>query len=184
MADLIGKFRQMAVDYKTHEALVTFSIKTDLGALEELLRGYGDKDLNIKLSAYSPKRSLNANAYFHSLCREIALKVDRSETFIKNQMIAEYGQPDLMENGDRWVIKTNLDVSKMWEQETLHTKPIGVKTEEGKDLYFYAIMRASHTYSVKEMSLLIDGTAEDARAVGVPTISDKEMERLLNAWGK
>ena len=85
MADLIGKFRQMAVDYKTREALVTFAIRTDLGALEETLKGFGDKDISIKLSAYSPKRSLNANAYFHSLCREIADKVNRTETFVKKQ---------------------------------------------------------------------------------------------------
>ena len=184
MADLIGKFRQMAVDYKTREALVTFAVRTDLGALEETLNGYGDKDISIKLAAYSPKRSLNANAYFHSLCREIAQKLMQTETFVKNKMIADYGQPDLMENGDNWVIKTNLDVSKMWEQETLHTKPVVARTEEGKELYFYFIMRASHTYTVKEMSQLIDGTVEQAKELGIPTISDADMERMLNAWGK
>lgn len=184
MADLIGKFRQMAVDYKTHEALITFAVKTDLGALEETLKGYGEKDINIKLSAYSPKRSLNANAYFHSLCREIALRINQTETYIKNKCISTYGQPDLMNNGDKWVIKTNLDVLKMWEQETLHTKPLGVKKEKEMDVYFYEVMRPTHTYSVKEMSQLIDGTVQDAKELGIPTISDADMERMLNAWGK
>lgn len=184
MADLIGKFRQMAVDYKTREALVTFAIRTDLGALEEELKGYGEKDIIIKLSAYSPKRSLNANAYFHSLCRQIAKKLDNTETYIKNWMIANYGQFDLMENGDKWIIKTNLDVPKMWKQETLHTKLMGVKRENDTYVYFYAVMRPSHTYSVKEMSQLIDGTVQDAKDLGIPTINDKEMEKLLNAWGK
>ena len=55
MAELIAKYRQMAVNYETHEALVTFAIQTDLGALEEELRGYGEKDIILKLSAYSPK---------------------------------------------------------------------------------------------------------------------------------
>ena len=174
----------MAVDYKTHEALVTFAIRSDLGALEEELKGYGEKDITIKLSAYSPKRSLNANAYFHSLCREIGKKLEHTETYIKNGMIATYGQFDLMENGDKWIIKTNLDILKMWEQETLHTKPMGVKRENGADVFFYAVMRPSHTYSVKEMSRLIDGTVQDAKDLGIPTISDKDMERMLNAWGK
>lgn len=184
MADLIGKYRQMAVDYKTHEALVTFAIKTDLGALEEELNGYGDSNLAIKLSKYSPKRSLSANAYFHVLCHEMAKKIDRTETYIKNLEIATYGQFDLMENGEKWVIKTNLDLNKMWEQETLHTKPLGAKQENGADVYFYAVMKPSHTYTVKEMSQLIDGTVSDAKDMGIPTISDAEMERLLNAWGK
>lgn len=182
MADLIGKYRQMAVDYKTHEALITFSVKSDVGALEELLQGFGDKDINIKITAYSPKRSLNANAYFHSLCREIGEKIDRSETFVKNSMISQFGQTDLMENGERWVIKTNLDVLKMWEQETLHTKPLGGKEESGQQVFFYAVMRPSHTYTVKEMSQLIDGTVQEAKDLGIPTISEKEMEKMLNAW--
>ena len=184
MAELIGKYRQMAVDYRTHEALVTFAIKTDLGALEDELNGYGDKDLKIKFSPYSPKRSLNANAYFHTLCREIGKKVDRTETFIKNSMIAQFGQADLMESGERWVIKTNLNISEMFEQENLHVKPLGGKEENGHDVFYYAVMRPSHTYTVKEMSQLIEGTVNEAKEVGVPTISDEEMERLLNAWGK
>ena len=184
MADLIGKFRQMAVDYKTHDALVTFAIRADLGALEEEIKGYGEKDLFIKISAYSPKRSLNANAYFHSLCREIGHRIERTETYIKNAMISSYGQPDFMENGDKWIIKTNLDVLKMWEQETLHTKPMEVRKENGSDVFFYAVMRPSHTYTVKEMSQLIDGTVQEAKELGVPTISEKEMEKLLNAWKK
>ena len=183
MADLIGKFRQMAVDYKTHDALVTFAIRADLGALEEEIKGYGDNDICIRISAYSPKRSLNANAYFHSLCREIGRKIEQSEGYVKNSMISQYGQTDLMENGERWIIKTNLDLSKMWEQENFHTKPLGGKEENGQQVFFYAVMRGSHTYTVKEMSQLIDGTVREAKELGIPTISDKDMERMLEFWG-
>lgn len=184
MAELIGKYRQMAVDYRTHEALVTFAIKTDLGALEDELNGYGDKDLKIKFSPYSPKRSLNANAYFHTLCREIGKKVGCTESYVKNKMIAEYGQTFLLENGDRWIIKSNVDITEAWEQENIHFKPQGAKVENGQNVYFYAVMQPSHTYTVKEMSQLIEGTVTEAKEVGVPTISDEEMERLLNAWGR
>ena len=81
-------------------------------------------------------------------------------------------------------IKTNLDVGRMWEQETLHVKPIGTKTEGHKILYFYAVMRPTHTYNTREMAKLIDSTVQEAHTLGIPTITDKEMERLLNAWGK
>ena len=184
MAELIGKYRQMAVDYRTHEALVTFAIKADLGALEDELKGYGDKDINIRLSRYSEKRSLNANSYFHLLCREIGLKIERSETFVKNRMIATSGFPDLMESGEYWTIKTNCNLNQMWEQELMHVKPVQTKIENGKEVYFYIIMRPSHTYTVHEMSQLIDGTVQEAKQLGISTISDEDMERLLNAWGK
>lgn len=184
MADLVGKYRQMAVDYKTHEALVTFSLKANLGALEEELKGYEEKELVIKISPYSPKRSLNANAYFHSLCREIAKKMERSEIWVKNKLISEYGQVEIAPNGDYASIKANLDGEQMWSQEWLHVRPCGVKIENNKEVYFYRIMRPSHTYTVKEMSQLIDGAVQEAKDLGIPTISDKEMERILNAWGK
>lgn len=186
MADLIGKFRQMAVDYKTHEALVTFAIRTDLGALEEEIKRYGDNDLAISIKKFSPHRSNEANKKFHALCRDIGNHphINRSEVFVKNMMIARYGQEDLMDNGERWVMKTNLDVSKMWEQDSIHLKPISAKNENGQDVYWYAVMRETHTYTVKEMSQLISGTVEEARDLGIPTISDKDMEKILNAWGK
>ena len=184
MADLVGRFRRMAVDYKTHDALVTFSIKADLGALESELKAYEEKDLVIKISPYSPKRSLNANAYFHSLCSEIGKKVDRPQIWVKNKLIAEYGQPDPMPDGERAILKTNVDLDKMWLLEAVHVRFIRVTIENGKEVYWYEFMRPSHTYTVKEMSELIDGTVQEAKDLGIPTISDKEMERILNAWGK
>lgn len=179
MTELIGKFRDFAIS-RRGEALVTFALKTDLGALEQALKDCEGKDLIVKFGAYSPKRSLNANAYFHVLCREIGKALNVSETFVKNRMIATNGQPELMENGDKWIIKTNLDLNQMWEQETLHVKPL----KGDGEVFFYAVMRETKTYTVKEMSELIGGTVEECKALGIPTISDEEMERLLNAWGK
>ena len=184
MADLVGKYRQMAVDYKTHEALVTFSLKANLGALEEELKAYEEKELVIKISPYSPKRSLNANAYFHSLCSQIGKKVNRPQIWIKNKLIAEYGQPDPISESERAIIKTNVDLDKMWLLEAVHVRFIRVTIENEKEVYWYELMRPSHTYTVKEMSELIDGTVQEAKELGIPTITDAEMERILNAWGK
>lgn len=186
MADLIGRFRQMTVDYKTHEALVTFAIRTDLGALEEEIKRYGENDLSISFSKFSPHHSKEANDKFHVLCREIGKhpQIKRTEVCIKNMMIARYGQEDLMNNGERWVIKTNVDVAAMWEQEQIHTKPIGCKVENGQEVFFYAVMRGVSTYTRAEMSQLLTGTVEEAKDLGIPTISDKDMEKMLNAWGK
>jgi hypothetical protein len=182
--ELKARLNGITVDYPRHKTIISFAVDTSPADTEEALRDYNDKDLVLKVTQYSPKRSLNANAYFHTLCREIGKKIDRTEVFVKNRMIAVGGQPDLNDDGETWTIKTNLDVAKMWEQETLHVKPIGTKTEGEKVLYFYAVMRASHTYNVKEMAQLIDSTVEECKALGIPTISDADMERMLNAWGK
>lgn len=182
--EIRGKLDGITVDYLRHKTIISFAVDNSPADTEEACEGYKDKELVLKISQYSPKRSLNANAYFHALCREIGKKIDRTEVFVKNRMIAVAGQPDLNEQGEAWTIKTNLDVSKMWEQETLHVKPIGTKIENDKTLYFYAVMRASHTYTVREMQQLIDSTVEECKQLGIPTISDKDMEKMLNAWGK
>ena len=181
MVELIGKFRDFALTPR-REALVTFAFKTDIEALESELNNLSGKELSVKFGAYSPKRSLSANAYFHVLCREIGKKVGRTETFVKNDMIAHYGQPLLMENGDRAILKSNLGIDKMWELEDVHTKSIKADIEKGKPIYFYALMRKTSDYDSKEMSFLIDNTVREAQDLGIPTISDEEVKRLLDAW--
>lgn len=179
-----GHLNGITVDVQRRLTLITFAVSNSPTEAEEAFDGIKDKELLLKVSQYSPKRSLNANAYFHTMCREIGKKIERSETFVKNRMIAVSGQPDLNDEGEAWSIKTNLDVEKMWEQETLHVKPIGTKYENGKELFFYSVMRPTHTYTVKEMSQLIDSTVEECKSLGIPTISDADMEKMLNAWGK
>lgn len=182
--EIKGNFESITVDYLRHKTIISFAVDNTPADIEEAFEGLKDKELAIKVTKYSTKRSLNANAYFHALCREIANKLDCTEMFVKNRMIATNGQPDLNDDGEVWTIKTNYDVSKMWEQETLHVKPLATKAEGHKILYFYAVMRPTHTYNTSEMARLIDSTVEEAHALGIPTISDKDMERMLNAWGK
>ena len=181
MIELIGKIKDLVIS-RSGEALLTFALKTDLGALESEVSNLSDKDISVKFGAYTPKRSLNANAYFHVLCRAIAQKVDRTETYVKNDMIAHYGQPLLMENGERAVIKSNLGIDKMWELEDVHAKSIKADVESGKPTYFYALMRKTSEYSTAEMSFLIDNTVREAKDLGIPTITDDEVKRLLSIW--
>lgn len=184
MIELKGELTGITVDYMRHKTLITFAVSESPADVEEAFETLKGKELGLKASVYSPKRSLNANAYFHTLCRKIGHKIDRSETFVKNRMIALSGQPYINDDDREWTIKTNLDLNKMWEQESLHVKPIGTKIEGNQTLFFYAVMRPSHTYTVKEMSQLIDSTVEECKALAIPTISDADMERMLNAWGK
>lgn len=181
--EIKGKFQGITVDYKTRQSLLTFSVPISPSELEEAFSDM-QGDLTIKVAKFSPKRSLNANAYFHAMCRQIGEKIERSETFVKNRMIALSGQPELDDEGNIFTIKTNVSIDKMWEQEVLHVKSLKVKIENGKEVYFYGVMRPSHSYTVKEMSQLIESTVEECKVLGIPTISDAEMEKLLNAWGK
>lgn len=192
MADLIGKFRQMAVDYKTREALVTFAIRTDLGALEEYLKRFGDKKILIRTSAYSEKKTLTANGYYWHLVEEI-VKVRRAEEpnltkeEVHRDMMRDYGTWDKWSDGTiRYeLIPKDKQLPKdkyYWDART----EVTVKGENSGEVKcrVYIVIKGSHNYNRAEMSQLIDGAIQEAKDLGIPTITDKEMEKLLNAWGK
>ena len=52
----------------------------------------------------------------------------------------------------------------------------------GRDFTHWAIVRPSHEYDTKEMAALIDGTIEDAKELGIETITPAELERMKAAW--
>lgn len=176
-----GTLESMSVDVMKQDVLVTFAVKASISAAESLYPKLKDKVLKIGWEEYTEQRGMNANAYFHVLCRKIAQHKDiqRTETYVKNDMVAHAGKFELMDNGERWVIKTNRDCEEMWEQETLHTKLLQVR-EDGT--YFYAIMRPTHTLNTKEMAELIDYTVREAKSLDIETMPPAELDHLLSLW--
>jgi hypothetical protein len=97
-------------------------------------------------------------------------------------LIGRYGQPEMLDDGTPVIIKTNIDVDKMLEQEFLHCLPCRVDKENGVDVIFYRVCRGSHTYNSKEMSILIDGTVQEAKNLGIETIPPAELQRMVSKW--
>lgn len=174
-----GKLKEPVIDYLTGRMTIIFEPYEDFREAYEELKGY-DK-LNLEIKKYKAKRSLNANAYFHVLVGKIAKKIGISNQRCKNILIARYGQPELIDDGEQAVLKTNISVEKMMEQETLHCMPCGGKEENGVEVNFFRIYRGSHTYNTEEMSHLIDGTIQEAKDVGIPDaeIATPDERRIL-----
>lgn len=171
-----GKIKQISRDLMTSGILVTLSL-TEVS--EQALQTVSAlDDLTVEVKKYQPKRSLDANAYFHVLVGKIADAMTISKAKAKNVLICKYGQPFLLEDGSPMFYKTNAPEEFMWEQETLHAIPIkydGVAT-------FYKIYRGSHTYNTKEMSVLIDGTVADAKELEIETLPPAELQAMKERW--
>lgn len=177
-----GVLTEVTMDIMTRKLNVTFQIDTqpidDLNELALL------DSLDIVAKKHRKKRSLDANAYFHVLVGKIADKMNISKTRCKNIMIGSYGQQEFLDDGQQVVLKSNIPVSKMLEQEFLHCVPCGAKNENGTDVVFYKVFRGSHTYDSKEMSILIEGTVTEAKELGIETLSPAELERMTRMWGE
>lgn len=177
-----GKLINITRDFVTNKLNVTFQISTE--PIDELNTMAKLDAIDIIAKEHKKKRSLDANSYFHVLVGKIADKVGVSKSHCKNILIGRYGQQEFLEDGKPIIIKSNVSVEKMMEQEFLHTMPCGTKVENDTEVVFYRVYRGSHTYDTKEMSILIDGTVQEAKDLGIETIPPAELERMVNKWRK
>lgn len=151
---------------------------------------YGDpgeltaSDVDISIKPHRNNRSLNANAYHYALCNRIAQKLNVSTKEVHAKMIIEYGAFEMDESGvAKWiVIEDGKKAPGMYLFDTGHK--LTLKKKNGKEVIgrIYIVVRGSHTYDSAEMSALIDGTIEEAKSLGIETITPAEKEKMLQAW--
>lgn len=174
-----GTAENIQIDYTTGDTLATFRTHRKPAEVAEMFRAVNTKLLTIKAEIKRNKRTLDANSYFHVLVSKIseAMTPPESKTKTKNILICRYGQPLFIDESPA-VIKTQIPPEIMEQQETLHAQPCGCKEENGLTVFYYHVFRGSHTYDTKEMAVLIDGTVQEAKALGVETLTPDELERL------
>ena len=157
---------------------ISLNIEEEPGDIEKLK----DKRLNIKITEWKRKRSLDSNAYFHKLTDLLRQKLGMSMARCKNHLIADYGQIMYLEDGIPLIYKTNAPPEYIAELEEPHLQLVKTDIENGKEVYFYRMYRGSHTYNTAEMSRLISGTVEECKAQGIETMPPEQIERMLSAW--
>ena len=155
-----------------------FRVTFETDSVDEL-NGF-EGNIEITCKKVRGKRSLNANAYFHLLVGKIAEKNHTSKAFAKNLLMARYGQEEII-NGDRYIISV-LSSIPIAEREDIHVKAIGCGFVNDKEFTHYCVLRPTHEYDSHEMSALIDGTVEEAKELGIPTLTPNEIERMKQLW--
>ena len=176
--EFTGTFDGLAEDFLTGHQKATLTLNEDA---REVFKALNGEKVSVVIKKYRKKRSLDANAYFHVLNGKIADVLHISKTRCKNILICRYGQPELIDETPA-VLKTNIPIEHMLEQEFLHCTPAGSKTEDGVEVVFYRVYRGSHTYDTKEMSDLVEGTVSEAKDLGIETMTPAELERMMKAY--
>jgi len=135
-----------------------------------------DKPYICEIKPYHKRRSLDANAYFHVLVDKIAKKVKRSAEDVKVQMNLDYGTIVSDEKGLKAGFKAlkEVPITRYFK----YAKPIGEVTENGKAFVKYLIYKETHTLDSHEMAVLIDGTIQEAKQLGIETLTPLELENL------
>ena len=148
----------------------------------ERLREEGD--LAITLAKWREQRSLTANAYYWVLVTKIAEAAGMSNARAHNMLLRSYGVPETI-GGQLTIAMLPVEAEdEILERELYHLKPTS-KTKVGKDgqiFRAYILLKGSSDYDTKEMARLIDGTVEEAKMLGLETLPEEEIERMMAAY--
>lgn len=157
---------------------VTVTVAADFGDTYDELK---DAEIEIEIKKAANHRSLQANAYAWVLIDEIAKKTGIKKSEIYRAAIREIG------GVSRWMMMQADAVEtfrQIWEKQGLGNQVEVVDVDENSGLCELLIWFGSSTYDTRQMSALLDSLIQDAEALGIPTITPAEEEKMLSKWAR
>lgn len=135
---------------------------------------YREKDVAVEIKQYREKRSLDANGYCWSLIDKIAAKMHLDKVEVYREAIKAIGGVSTI------VCVQNVAVDALrdgWQGRGIgwitDTMPSKIEGCTNVILYY-----GSSTYDTRQMSILIDHVVQDAKALGIETMTPAELEAL------
>ncbi len=152
----------------------TFTFSTDSDSAAEELERLQDQELRVKVVRYRKKRSLSANALFWHCVGEIskALQMDKWDVYLR--MLREYGKFTYI------VCKPSMvsAIRSQW-RESMVWNSVDINGEEAVQMLCFF---GSSSYNTKEMSVLIDGTIETMKELGLDAPMSQDIKAALERW--
>lgn len=157
---------------------VTVTVASDFAPTYDELK---DVPVDVQIKKAQKHRSLQANAYAWILIDQIAAKQGIKKSEVYRNAILDIGgvsSDTLMKTAAVPVFR------KIWETYGLGNQVEIVDTEEETGWSTVRIYYGSSHYDVAQMHALLQALIQDAEALGIPTITPKEEERMLGKWAK
>lgn len=168
------KARIKDIDRNLLEGVTTFTLTTKSEIAAEELEKMQEQELRVKVVRYRKKRSLSANALFWHCVGEISkvLQMDKWDVYLR--LLKDYGKftyivcrPEMVDS-----IRTQWRESMVWNSVDVNGEPAV------QMLCFFG----SSSYNTKEMSVLIDGTIETMKELGLDTPMSQDVRAALERW--
>lgn len=131
-----------------------------------------DKEYQIEIKEYKPKRSLNANAYAWVLMNKIANVVRLSKEEVYFNMLKHYGQSQVVS------IVSDINIQGYFK----YFEAIGTSILNGKEFSHIRVFKGSSEYDTKEMSIFIDGIVQEAKQLDIETLTPDKLAELKDLW--
>lgn len=145
-------------------------------ALITWLSTVADQEKEYQISAYHPKRSLAANNYAWVLITRIAESMtppqDKNAVYL--EMLKRYGQAEFVS------VLSGINIQGFFK----YYEEYGKGHVEGREFTHYKIYKGSSEFDAREMNILLDGIIQEAKELGIETITPQEKERMIKQMGE
>ena len=157
---------------------VTITISADFGSTYDELK---DSVVDVEIKKAQKHRSMEANRYAWVLIDQIAAKQCLKKSEVYRNAIREIGGVS-----KEMLMKTDAVPMfiRIWESHGLGNQVEVVDTEEETGWTSLRVYFGSSTYDASQMHALLESLIQDAEALGIPTITPSEEERMLSKWAK
>ena len=154
---------------------ITVTVNADFATEYDELK---DKEVDVEIKKYSKRRSLDANAYCWTLIDKIAEKTGEKKSDVYRHAIKEIGGVStivcVIDAAADSLCQGWSEHGTGWMTEKVKSKIAGCTN--------VTLWYGSSVYNTKQMSDLINSVIQEAEAQGIPTITEKEKEKLLGKW--
>ena len=145
--------------------------------LEHMIPG---KKYVAEIKEFRKKRSLDSNNYFWQLCDQIAGKLGRTKEDLYVEYIKEVGvfKDFHLSRDEAATFRTAWSMlGTGWPTEEVDYQ------QDGDNLVIRAYYGSSR-YNAKQMGRIIDRAVEDAKDLGIETLTPDELARMNLEWGE
>lgn len=153
------------------EQIITFALAKG----EDFRQKYDDlngKDIRVEVKQWREKRSLNANNYAWELITKIAdaMRLNKDDVYLN--MLKAYGQSEMIS------VLSSIDIAPYLK----YYEEAGQSTLNGKDFTHYRVYKGSSEFDTMEMSIFIDGIVQEAKNLGIETMTPNQIAEMESAW--
>jgi len=135
-----------------------------------------DADIDAEIKKWRERRSMSQNAYAWLLITKIAQCItppmNKEDVYVL--MLKRYGQGGIIS-----IQKDKADgVMRAFD----YYMPKGEGEVNGKAFLHMMVYVGSSQYDTKEMSVFLSGIVEEAKDLGIETLTPQELERMKGEW--
>ena len=148
--------------------------------------GLTGKPVQFTIKELKSRRSLDANAYYWLLLGKLGDALRTSKSELHNIMLRRYGQFYIVDGQAVYIVIPDSEEAqkKVDNDEHFHLRPTSqVKMGKDRKMYrTYMLLKGSHEFDTREMSILIDGLVSECKEAGIETATPEEIANMKRLY--